>query len=506
MNLSIVQKEIVDLSGNMIVSASAGTGKTHTMVSKIEKEIEENHTHKVIAAITFTVKAAKEIRDRLTVDTSEQFIGTNNSFAIEEVIKPFARDVYGNDYKIDMSTNYAVKKHTFSECLEHLKKEKMICSYADNKRNFVFELALDIVKKSTACKMFLKAKYFKLYVDEYQDCDKAMHEFFMYLCKTLHIDLFVVGDEKQSIYMWRGAYPEAFKSILSMPDFHKKKLRKNYRSCQQIQNYSNLLNDDTRDEYKTCSDKSAIVFIKSTSCDWVESVKPYLELDKSCALLRFSNENAKKGAMELCQTGVKFTFVPRTPISEITTDVAWLYNAIAQYIILPRYSVYDLMDEIPEESIGDRRIKNYLQSMLIDIKNALEQSQDSIIIRCVEEMARYFGYTSSEGHIRSMIQTINNTEYHPAFQMGELSHVSITFHSSKGLEYDQVIVIANDYNLCKDESIYNHYVAVTRAKTRLIIVRITDADNEWAGRQYCQNLSRLFAKSNIKPQDIMTII
>ena len=53
MNLSIVQKEIVDLSGNMIVSASAGTGKTHTMVSKIEKEIEENHTHKVIAAITF---------------------------------------------------------------------------------------------------------------------------------------------------------------------------------------------------------------------------------------------------------------------------------------------------------------------------------------------------------------------------------------------------------------------------------------------------------------------
>lgn len=50
---------------------------------------------------------------------------------------------------------------------------------------------------------FLKAKYFKIYIDEYQDCDYAMHQFFMYLCKQLDIHLFVVGDEKQSIYIWR---------------------------------------------------------------------------------------------------------------------------------------------------------------------------------------------------------------------------------------------------------------------------------------------------------------
>ena len=61
MSLSPVQQKIVDASGNLIVSASAGTGKTHTMVAKIAKDLEENHSHKVIAAITFTVKAAKEI-------------------------------------------------------------------------------------------------------------------------------------------------------------------------------------------------------------------------------------------------------------------------------------------------------------------------------------------------------------------------------------------------------------------------------------------------------------
>ena len=99
MMLSPIQKEIVETSGNLIVRASAGTGKTHTMVSKIKHDIEENHTHKVVAAITFTIKAAAEIKDRLNIDVSNHFIGTNNSFAIEEIIKPFMKDVYNSDDK-----------------------------------------------------------------------------------------------------------------------------------------------------------------------------------------------------------------------------------------------------------------------------------------------------------------------------------------------------------------------------------------------------------------------
>lgn len=202
MSLSPVQEKIVDALGNLIVSASAGAGKTHTMVAKIAKDLEENHSHKVIAAITFTVKAAKEIRERLNLDVSDDsFIGTNNNFAIEEIIKPFARDVYGREFKADMNTNYSIKKEKFQECLEYLRTTKTICAYKNSKENFVFALALEIVRKSRACRLFLKSKYFKIYVDEYQDCDKTMNEFFMYLCNQLHIEFFIVGDEKQSIYL-----------------------------------------------------------------------------------------------------------------------------------------------------------------------------------------------------------------------------------------------------------------------------------------------------------------
>lgn len=88
--LSPQQEDIVlNTAGNIVVSASAGTGKTRTMIAKICRDLLENRTHKTIASITFTIRAAQEIRDRLTLDTAQCFIGTNNSFAIEEIISRF---------------------------------------------------------------------------------------------------------------------------------------------------------------------------------------------------------------------------------------------------------------------------------------------------------------------------------------------------------------------------------------------------------------------------------
>ena len=272
-----------------------------------------------------------------------------------------------------------------------------------------------------------------------------------------------------------------------------------------IQNYSNLLSDDTRSQYKADPDTSTIILINTCASKWVEAVKPHIDLSKGVALLRFTNDNAKLGATELSSIGAEFTYIPKTPISDITTETAWLYNALAQYFVLQKYSIYDFMDEIPEESVGDRKIKHYLEGKIKGIKDALEIYDDATVIVCVDEIASYFGYEINEDHVRAMISTIVDEAYHPAFHMDELSHVAITFHSSKGLEFDQVIVFAYDYALNKPDSIYNHYVAVTRAKSKLIIVRLTDV-NEWSGMQYCQNLVALFKKGGVTLNDVMTIL
>ena len=501
--LSPIQKEIVELPGNLIVRASAGTGKTHTMVSKIEYDIAHCHTHKAVAAITFTIKAAAEIKDRLTIDTSNHFIGTNNSFAIEEIIKPFMKDVFGRAYKLDMSTDYSVKVKTFAEGLAKIKDEQILCSYANSKENFIFQLALEILQKSKACQLYLKAKYFKIYVDEYQDCDKDMHALFMYICEILNIDTFVVGDEKQSIYMWRGAYPKAFMSIWDREDFSKKFMRDNFRSCQQIQNYSNLLCEETRDLYKATDDLSSVIVICTTMSNWVSSVTQYLDPNKKCALLRYSKANTEAGAKALTDGNMEFTYIPQTPISEITTDAAWLYNAIAKYFILPKYSAYDFRDEIPNEVVGNKRILNYIQKSLSLLDECIKQEDIASFVKQIGLMADYLGYDIKEEHCRKVYETICDQRFHPAFNMDELKRIAITFHSSKGLEFEQVVLFVSDYRLANEEDIYNHYVAATRAKTKLILVYI---NNDWNAGQFRKNINEILEKSSLKMKDIATVV
>lgn len=500
--LSLIQKEIVEQPGNLIVRASAGTGKTHTMVSKIVYDIEHQHTHKVVAAITFTIKAANEIKERLTIDTTSHFIGTNNSFAIEEIIKPFMKDVFGMEYKMDLSTDYSAKVNTFAEGIAKIKDEQVLCSYVNNKKNFIFQLALYILKKSKACQLYLQSKYFKIYVDEYQDCDKDMHDLFIYICEILQIDTFVVGDEKQSIYMWRGAYPKAFMSIWDRLDFSKKFMRDNFRSCQQIQNYSNLLCKETRDLYKPINDLSSVIMVCAKTDNWVSSITPYLDEEKKCALLRYSNANAEAGANELTAGNFEFTYVPQTPIADITTETAWLYNAVAKFFILPKYSAFDFRDEIPNEVVGNRRVLNYIKNIFGILDECVKQEDAAGFEKQLVLMADYLGYETKADHCERLYRTICDKRYHSAFKVDDLKHIAITFHSSKGLEFEQVIMFVSDYRLSSEQDIYNHYVAATRAKSKLIMVYI---HNDCNARKFAKNINGILAESNLKMSNVATV-
>ena len=497
MGLTPTQEEIINISGNLVVQASAGTGKTHTMVCKIAKEIEDNKTHKFISTITFTIKAAQEIKDRLAVDVSQHFIGTNNSFVIEEIIKPFMKDVYSSDFDIDMSTDYEIKVSNFEEGIEKIRANGILPTYKNNKENFIFELAQSIVEQSRACQLYLQAKYFKIYIDEYQDCDTSMHNFFMYLCDSLQIDTFIVGDEKQSIYCWRGAYPEAFKSIKNKPNFKSKFMGDNFRSCQQIQNYSNLLFKETSDLYVPTENLDNIILLSCTSKDWMTKVLAEIDNNRNSALLRYSNQNASEGAEALTNDDVEFVYIPQPPISDITTETAWLYKGIAQYIILEKYSSYDLISEIPVEGDESQKTVSKVEKFLKNIESA--KDDDELFCKAVNDLADYFGYATRPDHLYKLYQTISDPKYYPAFEVDKYQNISITFHSSKGLEFDQVIVFAEDYKLSDITDLYNHYVAVTRAKNKLIIVKLIN----YSANLFQNNLEKLLAAKNLQVEDLV---
>lgn len=500
--LSPVQEDIVNTPGNIIVKASAGTGKTHTMVTKIEKDIDDNKSHKVVAAITFTIKAAGEIRDRLPAVSENHFVGTNNSFAIEEIIKPFMKDVYGRDFDKEMGTDYEVKVEDYVDGIREIAKSGIIASLKDNKENFIFKLALDIAKHSFACREFLKSKYFKIYVDEYQDCDKDMHAFFMYLCDELGITTFVVGDAKQSIYMWRGAYPKAFESIWEKTNFVKKFMGENFRSCDAIQNYSNMLCEETRTFVRDIEDVSAIRLVCTNSSDWPADIIEELDLSKKTAVLRYSNDNARIAAELLSYDTNEFIYVPTPPIMSITTNSAWLYTAIASFFIIETYSVYDIIQVIPDEAVGYKSLKKNIQARLDKIKESLEAEDEDDFMNKVKSLADYLGYETKDIHLKKLYKTIVDENDHYYFLQNNIQNISMTFHSSKGLEFDQVVLFAEDYNLYYPDSIYNHYVAATRAKERLLIVYLDDSKD----KTFYRNLSNKITAMNKKTEDFMKIV
>lgn len=114
-------------------------------------------------------------------------------------------------------------------------------------------------------------------------------------------------------------------------------------------------------------------------------------------------------------------------------------------------------------------------------------------------MATYLGYAAKDEHLKKLYETITDEKYYVAFEPEKYQHIAITFHSSKGLEFEQVIVFAEDYRLSDISSLCNHYVAVTRAKSKLIIVKLSN----YNANCFQTNLAKIFAQNGVSINDVL---
>lgn len=210
-----------------------------------------------------------------------------------------------------------------------------------------------------------------------------------------------------------------------------------------------------------------------------------------------------QGSYELTEGNVEFTYVPQTPIADITTETAWLYNAVAKFFILAKYSVFDFRDEIPNEVVGNKRVLNYIKNAFSILDECIKQQDALGFEKQIALMANYLGYETKADHCKRLYRTICDKRYHSAFKIDDLKRIAITFHSSKGLEFEQVIMFVSDYRLSSEQDIYNHYVAVTRAKSKLIMVYIND---DWNAKQFAKNINKILAESNLKMSDVTTVV
>ncbi|TKG98623.1 ATP-dependent helicase [Peribacillus simplex] len=474
-----IREKILNTEGNIVVSASAGTGKTFTTVKRIIRDVEQVINYQTFAAITFTRKAAKEIQERLGIKKGDGFIGTNDNFVFMEIIQPFMYDVYGIEFKKEIKPDFSNQNaiRSFDDGIQKIKTSGFLCKYDNRYKNFAFQLALDILRKSVSARRYFKSKYFRLYIDEYQDSDVDMHNLFMFITDSLGVPLFVVGDAKQSIYGWRGAYSEGFKNLTKCDNFSSFQLLHNFRSNKLIQNYSNIFMDDVRNYFQTTDFNEEVSSYRYENIDdAISFIKNWVKNDSKCCFLNYRRDSAEEWSNLLKNNDLDFVYIPPSPLdySDLESEHVWIARLIANYLIKDRFNEYDVFSEIPfPESFEFRKIKSILKQI------EEKRSEETIFHKFCIELYKYLGYPMESekisNEINVLFNVVNSECYIPSYNSSKYQLTTSTIHSSKGLEYEQVIIMGNDYNFNSEDDRFLHYVAVSRPKARLLILIHNDA-------------------------------
>ena len=385
-------------------------------VERIRYDMLKVDNYQTYAAITFTNKAAKELSDRLG-QRQQGFVGTNDKFVINEIIVPFAKDVYpqlkGKNIRADYTD--AEKKNNGRELLKRFINDGVVGTYTDAHSNFAFKLALYLLKKSHAACRYLTNRYFRVYVDEYQDSDKDMHAFFMYMNEELKIPLFIVGDTKQSIYEWRGGFPEGFKKLLQSDSYVSFKLLHNFRSNEQIQNYATVFMDEIKENYCKCRVKGEVQgCIYKNEANVIKYIQDWLIDKNNCAFLLYSNKEAMEWAKKLTSLG--FVYIPRAPIDkpELENEQVWVAKCIANYFYRKRYSEYSFYDEIPNQEAYDI---SFIKRNLMKLKKEYDKNGwDANSSLIVENLYKYLLSDYDEDKMKIEIQALKETIEDPQYE------------------------------------------------------------------------------------------
>lgn len=324
------------VDGPILVIAGAGSGKTRVLTARICHLIEIGVNPYNILAITFTNKAANEMKERIErqLGYSDVWTSTFHSMCARILRMDCERIGYSKDFTIytDLESERVVKRilqdypqadpKNKGDYLWHISRAKTLAlspddyydtikdsdsdayNVAEVYRRYETELKKcncldfdDLLLKTvllfSTCPDVLEKyqnRFHYINVDEFQDTNKLQYDIVKMLSKK-HGNLFVVGDEDQSIYSWRGA---EIRNILDFPKDFKGakvfKLEQNYRSTTSILKAANnvIKNNSNRNE-KT-------LWSEINQDDSIEYYEAYNDRDEATRVARAIDTLHRKGA------------------------------------------------------------------------------------------------------------------------------------------------------------------------------------------------------------------
>lgn len=427
----------VAINGPLLILAGAGSGKTRVLTYRIAHMIEDLEIYpSKILAITFTNKAAEEMRERIRRLVGDEVdymwvstfhsscvrilrreidkLGYNKNFAIYDsydqkvLIKQCMEELNINDKditdreiinKIGEQKDGLISPEKFKKENEHnFRLNKIADAYLLYQKKLKSNNALDfddliyktveLFKKNPDVLEFYQRKFQYIMVDEYQDTNKSQYEL-VRLLAVEHKNICVVGDDDQCIYAWRGA------DITNILDFEKEypkakviKLEQNYRSKANILKAANdvIKNNAQR--------KSKILRTESDSGQKIKIYRSYSDIDEGM----YVSSQIKRIMQEKNESFKDFAVLYRTNAqSRIFEDVFMKsnipYRIIGGLKFYDRKEIKDIMGylkfinnplddislkriiNVPKRSIGDATVQK-----VQEFANSMDECMYSVLL------------------------------------------------------------------------------------------------------------------------------
>lgn len=550
------QKEILNnLEGRIGVSAVPGSGKTRVITEAIKKLIEVKKVNpNSILVLTFTNKATKELKDRIGRDDVK--ISSYNAFGyslirefhrelgfkspprlvtryeqyeiIKNLLQNFELDIrYENLYHpvygvmgdmadaldfalfngdVRMSPLLEIEMYQYDRfsgvSKEFLKFLPLIAKsylWELKQRNLIcyeqqIDMVLELLNKNALILQRLQSEYMYVFVDEYQDTNQMQHDMVM---KFAVNNLFMVGDEDQSIYQFRGARPQNFIEFLSSTKVFY--LEENYRSSKAVIDFSNdfiTRNESRLNKSIVCANKNHGVVATHSDNDFKNLLRDLSERYclKDIAIIARQNKTLEKVGDLLRGEGYKVSSK-----RNLLTDESFLmfYTLLKCFLgVQSRMDEYVVMKYVycTEEAHLKGNILENLASMGHNAYEKFICDQKGLPEGDIERIEKLFEIINGsrivcdaviELYTSQMLLSLQELQVH-------IEHIKLigekvtlptpsegiqlmTAHSCKGLEFKVVILYGyEDFSPKspgeREEENRLLYVVFTRAKDELHIV------------------------------------
>lgn len=419
MKLNPQQQQAVEyVSGPCLVLAGAGSGKTRVIINKIAHLIGKcGYLPKQIAAVTFTNKAAREMKERVA-----QSIGKESSKGlIVSTFHTLGFDIIKREYKhlgfkanmtlFDEHDQMALLKELTADLLQEDKEllrtlinrisnwKNDLCSpqqamtLARDKQEQTFAHCYDrynkqlraynaldfddlimlptlLFKQNAEVRSKWQEKIRYLLVDEYQDTNTSQYELIKLLVGE-RARFTVVGDDDQSIYSWRGARPQNMVRLRDdFPALRVIKLEQNYRSSQRILHCANILIDNN---------------------DHVFNKKLFSNLGEGEKLQIIEAKNEEHEAERVVGELIAHRFIAKTHYR----DYAILYRGNHQSRLLEKIL---MQNRIPYKISGGTSFfsRAEIKDMMAYLRLVVNQDDDAAFLRIVNTPKREIGTATLE--------------------------------------------------------------------------------------------------------------